>query len=277
MTDNKPHHRYGLYTALLLLCCSSAVAAETVMQTASWSTNNSISSGTDTDNQSDSLSASDVIDFVSFDGSLGTLDSVTINISNISISAYAAGSFRDPDWFNTVKGNSEFRDVRVYWRVNARDTFADTVLNVIQRESTILDDADYRQDTCSDTSGTGAASCTTGIDSGGVIYPNQSLTITEYPENHPFSGSLLHFYNNDEHPNERVYVAGIQTVTLWTNEYDGDDGYVNSRSGQFYTSADVELIYHYTPAPVLYTPVPIPFGVTIGMFMLFTLLAKNNI
>lgn len=222
-------------TSILLGCAVTAQAASISFIT-SWSTTRSISSGSNTDNRSDSLNDYDYRYISQFDASLGTLQSIGVNLNSMSLYSGANANFRDDTLWSTVGGYQALQNMRV--------SFAMPGFSFTRYGSPAT-----RSDGCSYTSGlTSSSSCSTSIS--GVTYglASYSATLTNSTALAGFTGLASTLIN--------IY----QYATLYTNETDGDNGYVNSRSGKVSASGSIQITYNYAP------PAPVPLPAAVWLF-----------
>ena len=200
----------------------TAVQAATVSFTTSWSTSRSFGSGANVPFASDSLN-----DFVSnngiskFDPALGILQGIDISLSGMRITSLASANFRDDTLFSTVAGLQQLQNMS---------------LN-IQMPGFILNrPIATRTARCSDT-GTlfTSSSCTTNLGTSTIGLPSTNTSLV------PLSSYI---------GSGTVNIGINQNARLFTDETDGDNGYVNSRSGQVRASGTIRVTYDYTVVPV---------------------------
>ncbi len=212
---------FKLVVALLLLSGWTTAQAATISFTTGWNTIRSINSGANVDNRTDFLSDSSNRPISQFDPSLGILTGINIDFFGMSLSSRASANFRDDTLFSTVGGLQRLQSMS---------------LGITMPNYSFSRFASTRTSTCSDTGGLfSGSSCNTNLSSrtNGLFSASTSL------------GSLSAYIGPGF-----VNIGVRQNATLFTNETDGDNGYVNFRSGQVRTAGSVRVTYDYSVVPV---------------------------
>ena len=207
--------------------------------TDSWYASDGVSSGVNVDNHYDYFNDSDFLSISKFDPNLGTLNSITIQISNAYIYSYAAANFRDDDypWAETA-GYQSLSNMQVQLSLTG-------IANYNRFAS-------FRSDSCSDTGGAlSGASCNT-------LLSGYSQNFAGY-QTSTSAQSVLDLYTGLGAMNFNVNLYG----TLYSNETDGDDGYVNSHSATLSSAGFLRVIYNYTEPPP--PPVDVPEPTTLSL------------
>ena len=211
-----------LIVALLLFSGWTTAQAATISFTTGWNTsNNGFSSGANVDNRFDSLNAFSSRSISQFDPSLGILTSINIEFFNMSLSSSASANFRDDTLFSTVGGLQRLQNM---------------FLDITMPNYSFNRSAFTRTDTCFDTSGLfSSSSCNTSLGFSTNSLSNASASL----------GSLSTYTGLGS-----VNIGVSQNASLFTNETDGDNGYVNTRSGLVRTAGSVRVTYDYAVVPV---------------------------
>jgi len=210
-----------LVVALLLLSGWTTAQAATIFFTTGWGFENSINSGTKVDNQFDSLNAFRNESISQFDPSLGILTGINIDFFVMSLTSIASANFRDNTIFSTVGGFQRLQSMS---------------LDITMPNYSFNRSASTRTSMCSDTGGVfSSSSCNTSI-----AFTNNGLldASTSFGPLSAYIGSGF------------VNIGVNQNATLFTNETDGDNGYVNTRFGQVRTVGSVRVTYDYSVVPV---------------------------
>lgn len=192
---------------------------------ASFSTGANFTGGSVTDSLND-FSGNDET-FNQFDSSLGTLDSVVLEIFDIRVIGSASANFRDDDFGNETAGTTRLNSMSIHFSIGG-PTFARN-----RGSST---------DTCSDGPNLGSASCSAGVSYNSALTNISTSLSSALFGNFTGLGSITMFID--------------QFGSAFFDETDGDDGYVNSRSSSLSTSGTIRLTYNFTE-PVV-TPMPEP-------------------
>lgn len=210
-----------LVVALLLFSGWTTAQAASISFTTGWNTSNGISSGANVDNRFDSLNAFSGRNISQFDPSLGILTGINIDFFNMSLSSRASANFRDDTLFSTVGGLQRLQDMSIA---------------ITMPGYSFSRFASARTSTCSDTSGLfSSSSCNTSLGFNTNFLSNASASL----------GSLTTYIGLGS-----VNIGARQNARLFTNETDGDNGYVNSRSGLVRASGSIRVTYDYTVVPV---------------------------
>lgn len=222
-----------LIAAATAIGAISSAQAATLTTTKYWSLSDSYSSGTNvTSGVYDYFDDVDQLLFDQFDTSLGTLDSVSISYTSSKVGTYASAGFRDDDWANETAGLQ-----RVY------ASFSSSISGLGGLGTSGV--RSTRTDTCAGSvSLTSGSSCSTYL---GTSYASSPSTYY----NNLTSSSVL-----DAFTGSGVIVALFDLYGwIYTNETDGDDGYINTRSGSAAANGYMTVTYNYTVPPA---PVPVP-------------------
>lgn len=214
---------------VLLMTSYSSAQALTITYTDNWSTSDSVSTGSNsTSPRTDSLADSDTLAVSLFDPSLGILNSVRVIYNNIRLTSAAAARFRDTDAFQRTAGTQTLSNMGI------TISFAG-IIHARNRSN--------RTDTCSTgVGGTSGATCTTLIASSTSTLSSLNILLTDSIALSNFTGI----------GNREGTVR--QSGSLFTNETNGDDGFIDSRSGSVNASGRLSVIYDYSEFP----PVPLP-------------------
>ena len=209
-----------LTIALLMLGGSITAQAATITYTTNWSTSYGFSSGNNGPTFNDPLNASANRSISQFDPALGILQDITIDLSRMTLTSRASANFRDDDLLSTVAGVQSLQGM---------------LINVVMPGYTISRPAPGRISTCSDTGVFSSSSCSTnlGITTSGISNSTGTL------------GPLSAYIGTGN-----VNILINQLASLFTDETNGDDGYVNSRSGGVSTAGFIDVTYNYTVVPV---------------------------
>lgn len=210
----------------MAIAAASSANALTVSTTKTWAMSDSYSSSANTTSAvSDYFSGSTQLLFDQFDASLGTLNSVTVTYNGLRIYTRAEADFRDDDWANETAGYQS-----IYGGMGG--SISGAGFSFSRSSST-------RTDTCADGwYATSGAACGTDI-YGSYYYPAGTSSTTS-------SASLLTAFTGNG-----VMVANFNLGgRLYTNETDGDDGYITYRYGYVYGDGSMTIAYDYTPVPV---------------------------
>lgn len=232
MKSFNPGNQKWIAIAVAIAGASSAQAL-TLSTTKYWSVADSVSSSANyTSSVSDTFDDISQIYFDQFDTSLGTLNSVSISYTAPRVYTSASANFRDDDWANETAGYQS-----VWGSVSGSISGLGGY--------TMYKSYGTRSDSCAGSvSLTSGSSCSTSIGGaysyGSNVYYNNITTASVLSL---FTGSGLIIGNFD--------LGG----TLYTNETDGDDGYVNSRYGSASANGYMTISYDYTAPP---SPVPVP-------------------
>lgn len=216
----------------ILLSSSVAAQAASISYSTDWSTLHSLSSSIDVDNKSDDLGSTVTRSITQFDPALGTLDSISLSFYGMSMTSYAGANFRDDTWYSTVSGEQELRSLglTIFMPGLAPQGQTWTPYWTYSRSSS-----------CSATGGfRSGASCSTTVKTDTMDWVTRNFP--------PITWSLTDYIGPGS-----TQITIEQTGWLWTNETDGDNGYVNSRYGRVSASGNIGITYNFTPAPV---PVP---------------------
>lgn len=167
--------------------------------------------------------------FNMFDGDLGTLDSVQIDITNILMDGDASTLFSDSDNGGRTSGLSALQNLHL--------DFSSPGFASSRFSSGIVD-------RCSDGPRASGASCWT----------NLSLYSLSSQINATLGGSSLGDYIG-----LGLWTLNIHQIgRIFNNEIDGDNGYVNYREASLTSSGDIKVTYNYTVAPPPSTEVAEP-------------------
>lgn len=220
--------RSAVFLGSLMLASNLANAA-VVSYSASFNISDSVSSGANSQNPfSDSLNNSQILSLPKFNTSLGALNSVTVEYLSVAQRSEASASFKDGDAFHEVAGLQNLSSMRV-----TSDLFN---LGYSRNFSN-------RSDTCTDgPNAFTSAACNTSINGFTSFTGNSTtvLTAASYLAAATGTGSLL--------PTIR------QFGTMFVNETDGDDGYIDNRFGFLRSTGTVRITYDYTEP----SAVPVP-------------------
>lgn len=217
-----------LVFAGLAVAGSQFAQAASVSTLASFSMSDSLTYSNNTSSAYDSLGASDYVTLARFDSSLGTLNAVTLEYFNVYQTSGASASFKDDDWLSETSGLVRLQNMGI--------TSSFLGFNYTRSRAN-------RSATCSDTGGAfSGAVCSASLGSSGIYLGSASYTIT--------NASTLALLTGSGTIGTTLYQNG----NLYTDETDGDDGYVNSRYGSLSTSGYLRLTYNYTAPAVV--PVP---------------------
>lgn len=214
---------------VLLATSFSSAQALTITYTDSWSTNDSVSiNSNSTSARNDSLADSDTLSVSLFDPALGILNSVRVIYDSIRLTSTAAARFRDTDIGQRTAGTQRLSNMGI--------SILFAGINHTRTRSN-------RTDTCSSgIGGTSGATCTTSISSSTTSLSSLNRLITDSLGLSNFTGI----------GNREGTVR--QTGSLFTDETNGDDGFIDSRSGRVNASGRLSVIYNYSKHP----PVPLP-------------------
>lgn len=167
--------------------------------------------------------------FNRFDSGLGTLDSVVIDIFNIRMVGSASTTFRDTDFGQETSGITRLQSLRI--------DFSSSGFSSSRSRSNLTD-------TCSDGLNLGGASCTASV-SFNNLFSGINFTV--------LGGSLGGYIGLG------TWTMDVdQLGSVFNDETDGDDGFIDSRSASLSSSGDIRVTYNYTAAPPPPTPVTEP-------------------
>jgi len=167
--------------------------------------------------------------FNRFDSGLGTLDSVVIDIFNIRMVGSASTNFQDTDFGQETSGITRLQNLRI--------DFSSSGFTSSRGRSNL-------SDTCSDGLNLGGASCTTSI-AFNTLFGGINFTV--------LGGSLGGYIGLG------TWTMDVdQLGSVFNNETDGDDGFINSRNASLSSSGDIRVTYNYTAPPPPPTPVSEP-------------------
>ena len=139
----------------------------------------------------------------------------------MSLSSSASANFRDTTLFSTVGGLQRLQNMS---------------LGITMPNYSFNRPVFTRTSTCSDTSGLfSSSSCNTSLGFSTNSLSNASASL----------GSLSTYIGLGS-----VNIGVSQNASLFTNETDGDNGFVNNRSGLVRTAGTVRVTYDYTVVPV---------------------------
>lgn len=222
----------GLSAIVILAGGISTVHAATISYSDTWSASDSVFSTADSENpRNDSLVGTDTLFIPKFDPSLGTLNSVTFAITGAGITSQADATFRDDTWFSDVGGRQEL--------------YSMTVRIGLTGFSDYIGSAAPRLATCSDTGPlTGGARCDTNLlNSTYNLFGGNGTT---------FSAAILTAYTGAGTLAMSAYLSGW----MYTNETDGDNGYIDDRYGFISSQGKLTITYNYTEVVVEPPPPP---------------------
>lgn len=209
----------------------NSAQALTLSVTKSWGLSDYISSTANvTSPVTDYFDAASQVTFDQFDTSLGTLNSVSISYTPVSIRTDGYANFRDDDWANETAGTQS-----IYGSVYGSIAGLGYSLSRTSSNRTL---------NCA-----GSVSLTSGS-SCGVNFSTYTQSLAGQNYSNLTSASVLNAFTGSG------VVAAVFDLggRLYTNETDGDDGYITSRYGYAYAFGNMTISYDYTaPAPV---PVP---------------------
>ena len=215
--------------AALVIGIGTAQAGQ-IMQMQNFATSANFSTTVDFTGSSITNSLNDFVGndlaFNRFDTALGTLDSIMLEISNIRAIGSASANFRDDDFGNETAGLVRINAMSVQFQIGG-------AVFSRNRGSAL--------DTCSDGPNLGAASCTAG-----TSYSNALTSVLS-----TLTGGILGNFTGLG----TITMAIDQVGSAFFDETDGDDGYINSRSGSLSTSGTIHLTYNFTEPPA---PMPEP-------------------
>lgn len=225
-----PHKKLvitSLYASLLLFFTSAQ--ALTVTYSDNWSTSRSVNTGANsTASRTDSLTDTDTLAVSLFDPTLGILNSVRVILDNMSLTSSAGANFRDSDAFNETAGTQRLSNMGI--------SISFASVNVTRTRSN-------RSTSCSSgTGGFNGASCSTSLGASAFSLSSLNTLLT--------NPTILSTFTGIGTRQGTVRQSG----SLFTDETDGDDGFINSRSGNVNASGRLSVTYDYSEHP----PVPLP-------------------
>ncbi len=214
---------------VVLISGFSSAHALTITYSDNWSTSDSVSTGSNsTSARTDSLNDIDTLSVSLFDPTLGILNSVRVIFDNMRLTSSASARFRDTDALQRTAGTQTLRNMGI--------AISFSPVSFSRNRSS-------RTDTCSTgVGGTSGATCTTFISSSTFNFNSFDTLLTDT--------SLIASFIGD---GNRQGTAR-QTGTLFTDETNGDDGFIDSRGGSVSASGRLLVIYDYSEFP----PVPLP-------------------
>jgi hypothetical protein len=217
----------------LLLVFTGSLQAAVVTQIIDFSTSEIINNGTNIKySVTDDLFNESFYDINKFDSSLGTLNQIGITILG-DVGFSANGKYRDNNWFSDTGGQQSVSGMK--WG------FYDPFQSYYSVDH-LLPSLD---DSCSATSGFGDAICTTAI-----VLPSLDSNLSY--------GYILDSSRFGAAIGTGTLSLGVrQEGSLTTREYEGEDGFVDSRSADYRSDGKVVVEYHYDVAPTT-TTVPAP-------------------
>ena len=225
------HHTRVTITTLCLFIVTSFSSAQalTISFSDNWSTSDSVNTGSNSSAaRTDILNDTDTLAVSLFDSAIGILNSVRVIFEDTRFTSSAAARFRDTDVGQRTAGTQRLSNLGVSITFNG--------INYNRTRST-------RSDTCSSgIGGINGATCTTSIGSSTSTFSTQNTLFTD-------ATTLANFIGGG---NAQGTVR--QSGTLFTDETNGDDGFIDSRSGSVSASGRLRVIYDYTEHP----PVPLP-------------------
>lgn len=225
MISNKPI-KAMLAAAVVTVSSSNFCQAAVMTTSSSFDIYDAASSGANVGGATDSLYASDSINLARFDGSLGTLNFVTLRFYSVRQTSYGTANYRDDDWLNETAGLTRLQNMRVY---------SNNLFGIGSYNQSLSS----RSATCSDTGGLrSGAACSAGLSSSTRSLSGWQLSSS--------NASVLANLTGSGSISSSIYQDG----QLYTNETDGDDGYVTYRSGDLRSYGYVSLSYDYTPVPL---------------------------
>lgn len=214
---------------LFIITNFSSAQALTISFTDNWSTSDSVSTGSNsTSPRTDSLNDTDTLSVSLFDSTIGILNSVRVIFENTSFRSSAGARFRDTDVGQRTAGTQRLSNLGVSILFNG--------INYNRSRST-------RSDTCSSgIGGINGATCTTSLSSSLSNFSSQNTLFTD-------ATTLSNFIGDGN-----VQSTVRQTGSLFTDETNGDDGFIDSRNASISATGRLRVIYDYTEHP----PVPLP-------------------
>ena len=219
---NSRHTMYVKSTVALLMLGSCITAhAATITYTTGWNTSDGVSSGGNGPLFTDNLSATTNRSISQFDPAMGILQGITIDIYGVRLTSSASANFLDDTVLSDVAGRQELRNMSI---------------NVTMPNYLYGRPRANRAATCSGSGGVfSGASCSTNLGSSTAALTGDNATL----------GPLSAYIGTGN-----VSISINQLGQLFTDETDGDNGYVNSRSGTVSTSGSIDVTYSYSVVPV---------------------------
>ncbi len=214
---------------LLVLTCFTSAQALTITHTDTWSTSRAVDSGSNsTAARTDSLINSDSFAVSLFDPTLGILNSVRVIYDVIRLTSSASARFVDSDVGQRTAGTQRLSGMGI----------SITLAGINHNRS-----RSNRSTSCaSGIGGINGAACTTSIGASTSTLSSLDTTLTNAIVLSQFTG------------NGNLQGTARQTGSLFTDETNGDDGFIDRRRGNVNASGTVRVIYDYSEHP----PVPLP-------------------
>lgn len=214
---------------LFIITSFSSAQALTISFTDNWSTSDSVSTGSNsTAPRTDILNDTDTLSVSLFDSTIGILNSVRVIFEDTRFTNSAAARFRDTDVGQRTAGTQRLSNLGVSISFNG--------INYNRSRSN-------RTDTCSSgIGGINGATCTTSLGTSTSNFSTQNTLFTD--------ATTLSNFTGDGNGQGTVRQSG----SLFTDETNGDDGFIDSRSGSVSATGRLRVIYDYTEHP----PVPLP-------------------
>ena len=214
---------------LLIITCLSSAQALTISFTDNWNTSDSVNTGSNASSpRTDSLNATDTLSVSLFDSTLGILNSVRVIFENSSLTSSAGARFRDTDVGQRTAGTQRLSNLGVSITFNG--------ISYNRSRSN-------RTDSCSSgIGGINGATCTTSLGNSTSNFSTQNSLFTD-------ASTLSNFIGDSN-----IQGSVRQSGSLFTDETNGDDGFIDSRNGRASTTGRLRVIYDYTEHP----PVPLP-------------------